>query len=180
MSTNRYPKRAIASLAVGVLGVWGTYVIVGLWSDYAAANVSILYRVPLVALLMVIGPGALAFWGYTTGAYQAARSSLTHTDLATRITTLANQLTNSLDLIASIEREVKARQELVKQLESQKEIAQAAVSLTKTQVDALAQLLNIEIQKGEKRSAARDYILFTAGIFASLAVTIILKAFGLP
>lgn len=95
-------------------------------------------------------------------------------DLNTRLALLTKTLTEAGAVIASIEDEVNARKELVSRLEKERDIYQGAISLSKPQVDAVAQVLTAEVAKSESRSARRDYALFFGGVLASALVGLML------
>jgi chromosome segregation ATPase len=111
---------------------------------------------------------------YTT---QPPRSS--KTDLDSRIRQLVAALSDASAAIASIESEIESRRHLVDSLESQKRIAENAITLSKAQVDAVAQLLKLEITQSDQRSERRDYLLFGGGVLVSAIVALTLRLFGI-
>ena len=93
-------------------------------------------------------------------------------DLNARLNTLVNALGDAGRIISAIETEIESRQELVQKLESQKAIAEKAITLSKEQVDAVSAILSQQVsqqsEKDSRRELLKDILIFAAGIIVTL------------
>jgi chromosome segregation ATPase len=93
-------------------------------------------------------------------------------DLNARLGALTHALDDAGRIISAIEIEIESRQELVGKLESQKAIAENAITLSKEQVDAVAAILSRQVsqqsEKDSRRELIKDILIFSAGIITSL------------
>ncbi len=99
-------------------------------------------------------------------------------DIEARLTTLTKALSDAGQIINSIEQEISSRQELVSKLETQKALAERAITLNKEQVEAVTALLNQEISKQSKADAKREFLKDLSFFIAGVIVTIALGQLG--
>jgi ABC-type multidrug transport system fused ATPase/permease subunit len=95
-------------------------------------------------------------------------------DLRHRIEQLSSNLQEAARVISNIEQEVRARRQLVAQLESDAERAKALSQLHREETEAIAQTLQIQLRAGERRAFRVNLWLtvssFIAGIIATIAI----------
>jgi hypothetical protein len=93
-------------------------------------------------------------------------------NLNTRLSALTQALEDAGQVINSIEFEIQSRQDLVNKLESQKAIAEKAITLSKEQVDAVAAILSHQVSRrsdaDSRRELFKDIAIFVAGIMVSV------------
>lgn len=101
--------------------------------------------------------------------------------LTDKLAQASTEVDNVLKEIASVTQQ---REEKLKNLEFQlgelsqreKEMKNRIDTLKNIPIEAVDHFVQ-ELEKGDKRSASRDYFLFGAGIIASIIITIMLKSF---
>jgi hypothetical protein len=107
------------------------------------------------------------------------RSSVLHRqpepDLRDRIKQLSANLSTAAAAISAIEQEVQARQQLVAELEEDAERAEVLARLHESEVQAVAQTLQMELRGTERRSLRLNLLLsfgsFVAGSIASILIS---------
>lgn len=91
--------------------------------------------------------------------------------LEDRINKLTSALQESSHLITSVESEIQSRQKLVSELQDDAQRYEKLISMNQEQVDAVAQVLQGELQKESKKSfwkgVAVNFIFFIMGAVVS-------------
>jgi membrane protein implicated in regulation of membrane protease activity len=98
--------------------------------------------------------------------------------LRERIELLGSSLADAAEAIESIEIEIKARQQLVEQLEHDARVNEELVRLHRTEVEAVAQALRAELaregRKAMRLGLAQNGFFFVLGVIASVVVGLLI------
>ena len=137
---------------LGMLGAWGRLPLPLSWQQDTMQLIGI--------VLVFLG-------GFIIGPVLPTPSQPPPGSLTNRISSLQAELGKSLEAITAIEQAIAQRKELVDRLEVQRSIAEQAIDLSKEQVDAVAQILNLQLQKESGRAFRRDIVVnvIVAAIF---------------
>lgn len=127
-----------------------------------------------VAVISGIAAGFSAIHGFRTAYY--AKPSNKNQTLEDRIDKLTDALKESSHLVSEVENEINARKNLVQELQEDAEKYQKLISMNKEQVEAVAQLLQGELQKEGKKSfwkgVLANFIFFVLGASISIVLSI--------
>ncbi len=121
------------------------------------------------ALVTSVGAAGIALSVY--GFQLLVSPQKTVVDLPTRINTLTESLKDAAKAIDAIEQEIKQRQALVEQLEREADTASKLKTLSKDQLDAVAQVLKSEIQSDQRQNfwSAQVLAFFYAAVGVALS-----------
>jgi len=125
----------------------------------------------LVFLIMVI---VVAEFNRQRINHESYTSTTLPQDLSTRIRILTMALEESGKVINAIETEIESRKELVTKLETQKAVAERAITLSREQVDAVSALLSDQVSRQSKKDfrieLVKDIAIFVSGIVITLLI----------
>lgn len=123
---------------------------------------------------LVVGIVAMVALAVVLLGFGRRRKSRESPTLEQRISELSASLVSASGVVAEIEEEVRARQELVERLKGDAERAETLASLHSEEVDAVAQTLRAELAWLDRRSLKSNLLIgsasFVLGIVASVLV----------
>ena len=129
----------------------------------------------LVQMLgMMTGTGGLAAFFFEL-LVRKSKKNQQEVDISDRIKSVTDVLSNSMNELDSLQKELEQRIELVDKLKAEADQAEQIISMTEEQVNAIRKTLNQELQKEGKKSfwqgVAVNFVFFLLGAIASYIVS---------
>lgn len=136
---------------------------------------AIIAAVSAIAVATAVGAAVTALRSLSYATRDAARSPEGVEETSEqRVSRLTSSLSEAVRTVEEIQAELREGQEAVERLRGQIETFQRLRDLDQGEVEAVAEVLGLELRKEGRRSAWRDFAFFFAGTVISVLVTLLI------